>query len=122
MSERGGIISGFLVRMVFLFAFAGILLYEAGAVLVARVSVDGLSIDAAREAALTYERTADVKRARSECVRLARRSGAECIQLEIRDGFAYATIRKEPPTLFAHRVGALERWTIANSTHRAPIP
>ena len=122
-SERGGIIGGFIIKMAFLFALVGVMLYEAGAIIVARVSVDGIAIDASKEAALTYDQTdGSLKDARRECNRLARAAGADCIELEVRDGVAYATIRKQAPTLFAHRIGGLKRFAVAETEQGAAVP
>lgn len=121
--QRGGIITGFLFRMVIVFAVLGLVVFEAGAVIVANVAVDGIARDAAREAALRYDGSpgsADI--AERECKQLAKRAGAVCLDLTVRSGFVTATVRKQASTLIAHKIGAVRSFTRPVAEHSAPIP
>lgn len=121
--ERGGIITGFLIRTVIIFAIAGLALYEAGAIIVAKVAVDGISIDAAKEAAITYDDTdGSTTKARKRCKEMAAISGAECIEFRVVGDYVEVTVRKTAPTVIAHRIGPLKDQTIAQATHRSRIP
>lgn len=120
---RGGIITGFLLRMVIVFALLGIAVYEAGAIIVAKVAVDGVSMDAAREAALEYgDSSGSTSKAKRACERLARTSGAECVRVRVDDGVVRVRVRKDASTLIVHRIGALRPHTEAEAEHAARIP
>ena len=121
--QRGGIITGFLLRMVVVFAVLGLLVYEAGAIIVANVAVDGIAQDAAREAALHYDGSGgsqDV--AERECRQLARRAGAVCVDLTVRSGIVTVVVRKQASTLLSQRIGALRSFTRPTAERSAPIP
>jgi hypothetical protein len=121
--ERGGIITGFFFRMILMFAILGLAVFEAGAIIVTHVAVDGIATDAAREAAVTYDRSAgSIRLARAECERLAERASAVCVKLTVADGAVRALVRKEASTLIIHRIGPLQRFTVAEANHFAPIP
>lgn len=121
--EHGGIITGFLLRMVILFALLGVTIYEAGAVIVSKVAVEGIANDAAREAAVRYDQTSgSTNKAKRECERLAARADAECVSLKIQDGFVRTTVRKEASTLIIHRIAGLSRHTVAEGSGLAKIP
>ena len=120
---HGGIITGFLFRMVIIFALLGVAVYEAGAIIVAKVAVDGVSMDAAREAALEYsDSSGSTSKARRACERLARASGAECVRVRVEQGLVRVRVRKNAPTLIVHRIGVLRPHTEAEAEHAARIP
>jgi hypothetical protein len=120
--ERGGIIGGFLIKIVILFAILGLCLFEAGSIIVARVAVDGISIDAAKEAAISYGDEGSTTKAKRACEDLAERAGAECVSVKIRDGFVYVRVRKDASTLVVHSIGPLKKFTVAVAEHGYKIP
>lgn len=121
MSQRGGIITGFLIRTVIVFAVLGLCVYEAGAIIVTTVAADQVAREAAREAAVGYAATGSTAKAKRECVQTAKRSGATCESLTVDDGHAVARVRKEAPTVIADRIGFLRRFTVSTAEARARI-
>ena len=55
--ERGGIVGGWLFKVVVLLAVVGLCIFESGSIILAKVTVDRTAIEAAQEAGLEYGRT-----------------------------------------------------------------
>lgn len=123
ISSRGGIVTGWLVRVVIILLLLGLVAFEAGAVIVAKVGVDGTAETAAREAALIYESSRNADSARAEAERAAAQGGARLIE------FAFSpegtevvvTLERVADTFVIQKIGPLRKHRIARSTHRAKI-
>lgn len=123
MSERGDIILGWLVKLVLSLAIVGVVAFEAGAVVVARVGADGAANDAANEAAFVYARGADAEAAQEAAAEEASRNDARLVDFSV-DGEGAAvvvTIAKKAKTLFLHRIGTTRSWSEARSTRRRQV-
>ena len=123
MDERGGIVTGWLVKLVVSLALVGVLAFEAGAVIVARVTVDTVAGDAAGEAALVYGRSADLDEARAVASEYVSTHGGTLVDFRVgEDGRAvFVTVSKNAKTLFLHRIGATDSWAVARSTRRRGV-
>ena len=119
-SERGGIITGWLVKLVVSLALVGVVAFEAGAILVARVGVESTALDAAGEAADELKRTGDEKAAEAAARALVEKEGAqlEAFAVVENGGAVVVTVSKEASTLLVDRIGFIEDWAIARSTRR----
>jgi len=122
-SERGGIITGWLLKLVVSLAVVGVFAFEAGAVIVARVTVDTVAGDAAGEAASAYGRTGSADDARSAAVEYVHSHGGSMTGFTIApDGRSISvTVEKRAKTLFLHRIGFSKSWAIARSTRSRAV-
>lgn len=122
-NERGGIVTGWLFRMVLVLLLFGIVVFEAGAVVVAKIQVDGVAITVAEEAGREYYRTKDPKSAEDMAAAIAEREESRLVSFQVsEDGRAVVvTIEKRAKTLFLHNIGATEPWTHARSTHEGAV-
>ncbi|HEX9711319.1 MAG TPA: hypothetical protein VGB52_02065 [Actinomycetota bacterium] len=117
--EERGIILSWIIKMLLSFAIFGVALFEAGAVIVSRVTVDRIAIDTAQEASLEYERTGSSSKAEALAARHAERNGAALVEFDVLDGgeVILVTIEKEAPTLFIDRIPGLKDFTLARATN-----
>ncbi|MBI4728243.1 MAG: hypothetical protein HY775_01885 [Acidobacteria bacterium] len=121
--ESGGIVTSWLLRLLIILALFGVAVFEAGSVLIARVQVDGIAIDAATEAGSEYARFHSEAAAERAAEDVARRSEARVVDFRVSaDGReVIVTVEKRAKTIFIHKIEALRRWTLARSTHSAPV-
>lgn len=121
-SETGGIVTGWIFRILVIMALFGVLLYEAGAVIVAKVSVDQTAGEAASEAGVAYG-TAGLARAKREAKRVANRNGARLVDVRRLPGreILEVTLSKEAPVLLIDRIGFLKDFASAEATKRGVI-
>ena len=121
--ERGGIVFGWLVKLVVSIAIFGLVAFEAGAVIVARVTVESVASDAANEAALSYGRDHDAEAAEQVARDYTVDHGAILERFVVStDGRDVSvTVAKKAKTIFLHRIGATKSWAEARSTRRRPV-
>jgi hypothetical protein len=116
-SERGGIVTGWLFRIVFGLALTGVALFEAGSVIFSTVQADNAARTAAQEAVATYARAHDVEAARADADREAAREGAVVVSFSADSegvgGQSRVTVVVERPakTLIINHIGPLKRFT-----------
>jgi hypothetical protein len=116
--ERGGIITGWLLKLVVSLAIVGVVLFEAGAVIVARVNVDSIASDAAGEAALEYAKAPNATQAEKVARDFVERRDATLVAFSVSpDGKVITlTVEKIAKTLIIQRFAATRKWTVARST------
>lgn len=121
-SERG-LIGSWVVRIVLWLAIAGLTLFEAGAIIVAMVGVDGTADVAAREAALEYFRTKNEgdARARAEEAALQGDSVITSFVISADGGSVKVTLRRTAQTRIVHRIGPLKKFTTPSATAESAI-
>lgn len=122
--ERAGIITGWLFKIVLSLAILGVALFEAGSVILAKVSVDRIAIEAADEAGLEYGRTRSSTKAQQIAERVAGRQDAEVVgKIKVyRDlDQVTVTVRKQATTLVLEKIGFLRRYTLQTATHNGRI-
>lgn len=118
VQDERGIILSWILKLLVSLAIFGVALFEAGAVIVARVSVDRIAIDAAQEAGLEYKRTKSTAKAQGVAERFAERNDAELVEFDVLDRgeLILVTVEKVAPTLFIERIPGLKDYTIARAT------
>ena len=118
-SERGGIVTGWLVKLVLSLAIFGLVAFEAGAIVVAKVTIETVAGDVLTEAKRVYGAN-DAEQAELTARAVAERNDATLESFEVvEDGDAIVvTVSKKAKTLWLHRVGFAEDWTVARSTRR----
>jgi nitrogen fixation protein FixH len=122
--ERG-IVLGWILRIVMGVALAGVLLYEAGAVIVAAIDADTAARSAAQEAASTYARNQDAAAARADADHEASLEGSAVTAF--RAGASAApgqwvvtvTVRKSAKTLFIQHIPGLRRYVVQTASSTA---
>lgn len=125
MNDRGGIITGWLVKLVLGLAVFGVLTFEAGAVIVSIVGADGASRVAAQDGVAEYARSHNAEEARKDAAAAAVREGATLVEFTAdsqgvsSQERATATVEKKAKTLFIHRIGFLRRFTHPRSDSTA---
>lgn len=121
--DERGIVTGWLVRIVLSLALAGLTVFEAGAIIVATVGVDGTADVAAREAALEFGRTHSETGARKVAEDTARSGGAVMMRFAITpDGRTVEVVlRRTAATRIAQHIGPLKKYTTPSATSKSPI-
>lgn len=121
--ERGGIVTGWIFKLLLSLALVGVIAFEFGAVIIARVTVDGVASEAAGEAALVYGRGQNVEAAEAAAREYTESRGATMTGFTIEnDGRAVTvSVEKRARTLLLHRVGTTKSWTVARTTRRRPV-
>ena len=116
-AERGGIVTGWLLKLVIWLAVAGFLLFEVGAMVVASVAADNAARAAATEAVDTYAHGHDFDAAQKAAITKAGEEGAEMVSFTADangaggQSRAVVVVRRHAKTLFLHRFSFLRRFT-----------
>ena len=124
-SDERGIVLGWIVRIILGIALAGLLLYEAGAVVIAGVNADNAARSAAQEAVATYAHSHDLDEAKKDAQKQAAAEGAVVIAFQADSNglggqsHVTVTVRKVAKTLFIQKIGFLKRFSIATASSTA---
>ena len=121
-SERGGIVTGWIFKLILSLAIFGVVAFEVGAIVVAKVTIESVTGDALQEAVAAYRPSSDLDAAQRAAQAEAERNGAVLESIDYDSGSTQLTITvsKEAKTLFIHRIGFTESWAIARTTQRRP--
>lgn len=120
---RGGIILGWLIKIVVVLLAFGFVAFEIGAIVIAKVGADSVAIEAADEAGLEYGRTGSSAKAEKRASEIAATKGATVVAFSIsRDGRTVTvTVRKIAHTIVMQRIGFLRTHTIVQATHTGNV-
>lgn len=122
-SETGGIVLGWLFKLIVSLAVVGVCAFEAGAVVVARVNVDTVASEAAGEAAATFQVNHNARDAERTASDYAKSKGATFESFTVSDDerAVFVTVSKRASTLFLHRIGPTKSWAVARTTRRRGV-
>jgi hypothetical protein len=122
-SERGGIITGWLLKLVISLAIFGLVAFEAGAIVVAKVTIEDIAGDAVGAAAHEYGTTKSQDAAEKAAREVAESKGAvlEAFSVVENGRAVVVTVSKPAKTLFLHRIGVTKDWAVASSTRRRGV-
>ena len=122
-SERGGIVTGWLVKLVLSLAVFGLVAFEAGAIVVAKVTIESIAGDVLAEAREVYGPAEDAEQAEKAARAVAEQNDAVLERFEITEnGTAIVvTVSKKAKTLLIHRIGFTKDWAVATSTRRRGV-
>jgi hypothetical protein len=122
-SERGGIITGWLLKLVVSLAIFGLVAFEAGAIVVAKVTIEDIAGDAVAAAAHEYGTTKNQDAAEKAAREVAESKGAvlEAFSVVENGKAVVVTLSKPAKTLFVHRIGVTDGWAVARSTRRRGV-
>lgn len=121
--QGGGIITGWLLRLTIGLILLGLVFFEAGAVVVARVGVDGTAQTAAREAALVYGGGRNAELARAEAEKAAVQGGAKLVEFTIaQDGQEITvTLERKAKTFVIQKIGPLKKFSTVRASDTAKV-
>jgi hypothetical protein len=117
--ERGGIVTGWLFKILLGLAFFAFVAFETGAVVVANVTADRVAINAADEAGQTYRQSGSRTKAEEAAKTVAESEDCTVVGFKlINDGRdVQVTVRKKASTLLVQKIAGLKRFATADSTH-----
>lgn len=121
--SSGGIIVSWLVKVVAGLLLVGLVAFEAGAIVIAKVGADGTAQTAALEAGLSYGRDRDPEHAEAEAESKAEQGGATLVSFGVSgDGETVTvTVERHAKTFIVHRISSLARFTRVRATATAPV-
>ena len=121
--DHGGIVIGWLLKILLSLAILGFVVFETGAVIVAKVTADRVAIDAADEAGQVYESTGSTAKAQDAAKNVAARDQADVIRFRLLYGgkFVEVTVRKKASTVLVQRIGFLRKFATAEATHTGQV-
>ena len=117
--EDGGIVTGWLVRLLIIMAILGFVGYELVTAGLTAVNLDGAVRDVARAAALRYQESQNIDRAREDAAAVAQEKGIVLDSVTVDGDLIHATGHDQAPTLVLHRIGFTRDWTTPSATARA---
>lgn len=113
--ETGGIVTGWLFRLVAFVAIFAFVVFEAAAIAVNTVTVDDSAREVVRAAAIAY-RTGTIEDARDAAMAAASDRGVDLVEVIVDGDELSAVVRSEASTIAAHRVPPLEDLTVRETT------
>lgn len=121
--ERGGIVTGWLLKLVLSLAIVGVVAFEAGAIVVAKVTIESVTGDVLSEAAEVYGPAHDAEQAEKAARAVAEQNDAVLERFEITENGAaiVVTVQKKAKTLLLHRLSFAKDWAVASSTRRRGV-
>ncbi len=121
-AQHGDIVTDWLLQLVLILGVVAVLGYEVIAIVVTNVGLDDTAREVARATRAEYGATGSLERATATATQVAEAHEVEVVAvLEEDDGLA-VTLAKRPPTIFVHRVAALDDLTTATATGRVAGP
>lgn len=117
--ERGGIVLGWIFRIIVLLAILALTSFEAGAIIVARVTADRVAIDAAADAGHELSSSRDLDRAKKVADADAAKDKCTVTKFTVTQGgrSVEVTVQKKASTFLVQHIGFLKRYATATSTH-----
>jgi len=110
------VISGWVVRLVVSLALVGLVLFEAGSPLIAKVQLDGLAHESARQARRTYEREGTARAAKATAEKVAAEEDAAVTDFEItKEGGVALTVQRTAPSV------VLGKWDKTKSYYQVRV-
>lgn len=123
-ASEAGIVLDWLVKVVVILVVVGVALFELGAIVLVRATAADTAAKAGQEAGFNYRGTGDVERAKEAAKEITDKEGAVLVSfsVDVERNVTITTVSKRSKSIFIHRIGALEKYTVATSTQEVPIP
>jgi Flp pilus assembly protein TadG len=122
LDDERGVVMGFLVRTVIVFAVVGVALFETGTIMLTSIHAHGAAGAAAQAASNAYFQTHNFAIAKSAAKRAAKRNDPNATVVSVRlskDGqSAYATVVETAHTLVIQRIGFTQKWGIVHASEQ----
>jgi hypothetical protein len=121
--ERGGVVTGWLFKLVLSLAIVGVVAFEAGALVVAHVSADSAANEVASEAAFAAARGGGEQAAEAAARDEAAKQGVRLIGVSLSNDGQIVTviIEKTAKTLLLHRVSFTKSWTLIRTSRKRVV-
>jgi Flp pilus assembly protein TadG len=122
LRDERGVIIGFVVRTMLIFAILGVIAFDAGQVVLDQVKAGDVAHTAAQAAADAYFSTKNQEQAKAAGVAAAATADATVTVTSIviqPDGTAVVTVSRPATTLIVQRVSFLEHFGIQTATEQA---
>lgn len=118
--ERGGIVTGWLLKLVVSIAIVGLVAFEAGAVVVAHVTAESAATEVSNEAAFVVGRGGRVQDAEDAARAEAAKQGVALIAFSVSADREIVSVRieKKAKTLILHRLSWTKSWTVVRTDRR----
>ncbi len=115
--EVGGIVTGWLVRLIAIMAVLGVVGYEVVTTAFNAVTIEDAAQEVARSARRAYqERDHRLEEARAAAAHEAGSQGVELLDTRVEGSQISVTVRDQADTLFVHRITQLNGLTIRTAT------
>ncbi|MBW3588053.1 MAG: hypothetical protein KY429_01365 [Actinobacteria bacterium] len=123
-ASEAGIVVDWLLKVVIILVVVGVALFELGAIVLVRATAADTAAKAGQEAGFTFRATGNVERAKEAAQEIAEKEGAVLVSFSVdtERKVTRTTVSKKSKSIFIHRIGALEKYTVATSTQEVPIP
>ena len=119
--QDGGIVTGWLLRLVATMAVLALVVFEIGAVVVASVDADGAAGEVARAATVAYRSSGSLTEAQASGQAVADGRSVELVSLDEDGGALVVVVERTAGTLLLHRFGVTEDLTRRTATRRVEI-
>lgn len=123
-NDRGYIVVRWLVRIIVVIALFGVIIYEGASVGFARINADEAARKALEDAGFRFRDTKNIRIAEDAARAHVEGKGAELVSYsaDAREGTSSITVRKKASTLFIHKIGPLEKFTVQVVTKTSTLP
>ena len=122
LADERGVVVGFLVRTILVFAVVGVALFETGTIMLTSIHAHGAAGAAAQAASNAYFQTHNFSIAKSAARRACRQNDPHAVLVSIRlskDGqSAFATVEETAPTLIVQRFGLTKNLGIVHAVEQ----
>jgi len=122
LRDERGVIVGFVVKTLVIFAILGVVAFDAGQVVVDQIKAGDVAQAAAQAAADTYFSTKNADRAKQAGITAAAEQDSTAVVTSIQimaDGSAVATVERPATTLLVQRVSFLKHFGMQTATDQA---
>ena len=121
--QRGDIVIGWLVKLIVSIAIVGFVAFEAGAIVVSRVTAESAANDVANEASFVVGRGGAFQDAEEAARIEAARQGVALIKFEVLPGnggeqIVHVIIQKTAKTVLLQRLSWTKSWTVVRTDRR----
>lgn len=119
--QTGGIITGWLLRLMLWLAVLAVVVFEIGAVVVATVDADSAAGEVARAAVVAYRSSGSLADAETAAEAVAEGRSVELISLEENGTTMEVEVGRDAGTLFLHRLALTEDLTQRTASRHVQI-
>lgn len=118
--ERGGIVTGWLLKLVVSIALIGLVAFEAGAVVVAHVTAESAATEVSNEAAVVVGRGGTIQDTEDAAKVAAAEQRVALIAFRVSADREIVSVRieKKAKTLILHRLSWTKSWTVVRTDRR----
>ncbi len=122
--EGGGIVTGWLLKLIVSIAILGLVVFEAGAIILAHVNADAAATEVAGAAATSVASGGNAKAAEQAARAEAAAQHVTLVEFSLADDHKTVTVivEKTAKTLLVHRLSWTKSWTVVHAVRRRPVP